>query len=178
MVLGHVFIATSLDGFIAREDGGIDWLIKRDESGEDHGYDFFIEKIDSIVMGRGTFEKMRDQRPWYYTRPVVVLSASLNDTDIPAALTSKVRILEKSPQETMKMLGKEGYRHVYVDGGQVIQSFLRAGLIADMVITRVPVLLGRGRRLFGEIPSDISLAHEGTRSFASGLVQSRYQIVP
>ena len=86
MITGHVFIATSLDGFIAREDGDIAWLLERNDPAEDHGYDAFIEKIDIILMGRGTFEKMRDERPWFYTRPVLVLSASLKDQDIPADL--------------------------------------------------------------------------------------------
>ncbi|NDW06512.1 dihydrofolate reductase family protein [Jiella pacifica] len=176
MITGHVFIATSLDGFIARKDGDIAWLLERDDPAEDHGYDAFIEKIDIILMGRGTFEKMRDERPWFYTRPVLVLSASLKDQDIPADLAGKVRISDKSPEQVMEMLEAEGHRRVYVDGGKVIQSFLRAGLIDDMVITSVPVLLGEGRTLFGATGSDIPLVHEDTKSFASGLVQSRYRI--
>lgn len=176
MITGHVFIATSLDGFIARKDGDIAWLLERDDPAEDHGYDAFIEKIDIILMGRGTFERMRDERPWFYTRPVFVLSSSLKDQDIPVDLTGKVRVLDKSPRQAMEMLEAEGHGRVYVDGGKVIQSFLREGLIADMVITLVPVLLGEGRSLFGATPSDIPLVHEGTKSFASGLVQSRYRI--
>jgi dihydrofolate reductase len=73
-------------------------------------------------------------------------------------------------------LALQGHRRVYVDGGQIIQSFLRAGLIADMVITQVPVLLGQGRALFGALGADVALVHEQSRSFASGLVQSRYRI--
>lgn len=178
MIRGHVFIATSLDGFIARKDGDIGWLLDRDDPAEDHGYDAFIEKIDVILMGRGTYEKMRDLRPWFYTRPVLVLSSSLKEQDIPADLVGKLRILDKSPEQAMEMLRAEGHGDVYVDGGKIIQSFLRAGLIADMIITRVPVLLGEGRSLFGPIASDIDLVHEHTRSFASGLVQSHYRIAP
>ncbi|KFB11425.1 dihydrofolate reductase family protein [Nitratireductor basaltis] len=176
MITGHVFIATSLDGFIARKDGDIAWLLERDDPAEDHGYDAFIETIDIIVMGRGTFEKMRDVRPWFYSRPVVVLSTTFNGREIPEDLVGKVRVSDKSPERVMEMLEAEGYRRVYVDGGQVIQSFLRAGLIAEMVITQVPVLLGEGRSLFGATSSDIPLVHKDTRSFASGLVQSRYEI--
>ncbi|HEY4545337.1 MAG TPA: dihydrofolate reductase family protein [Pedomonas sp.] len=178
MISGHVFIATSLDGFIARADGDIGWLLQRDDPSEDHGYDDFIKDIDVILMGRGTFEAMQAVRPWPYTRPVLVLSGSLKDDQMPDDLAGKVRFSDKSPEQAMAMLEAEGSRRVYVDGGLVIQSFLRAGLISDMVITSVPVLLGQGRRLFGPLPSDISLIHEGTRSFASGLVQSRYRIAP
>jgi dihydrofolate reductase len=178
MISGHVFIATSLDGFIARNNGDIDWLLQRDDSCEDHGYEAFIENIDVILMGRGTYEAIRDVRPWLYTRPVLVLSGSHKDQQVPAELTGNVRFSDRSPEQAMAMLEADGCRRVYVDGGLVIQSFLRAGLISDMVITRVPVLLGTGRSLFGGIPADIPLVHEHTRAFASGLVQSRYRIAP
>ena len=77
----------------------------------------------------------------------------------------------------MQHLAERGWTHVYVDGGRVIQSFLRDGLISDMVITRVPVLLGKGQPLFGALESDIRLRHEATRAYPSGLVQSRYIVV-
>ncbi|EAV44974.1 bifunctional deaminase-reductase, C-terminal [Stappia aggregata IAM 12614] len=176
MITGHVFIATSLDGFIARSDGDIAWLLERDDPAEDHGYDDFIADIDVIMMGRGTFEKMRAVRPWPYHRPVVVLSSTLTRSDLSEDLLDKVRVANFSPEEAMRMLQSEGHRKVYIDGGLLIQSFLKAGLIADMVITSVPVLLGEGRRLFGSIPADISLRHEQTKSFPSGLVQSHYRI--
>ena len=176
MITGHVFIATSLDGFIARSDGDIAWLLERDNSAEDHGYDAFISDIDVVLMGRGTFEKMRGVRPWPYTRPVVVLSSTMSQSDLPDDLINKVGVANKGPEEAMRMLEIEGHRKVYVDGGLLIQSFLRAGLIADMVITSVPVLLGEGRRLFGKTGADISLRLEETKSFPSGLVQSRYRV--
>lgn len=176
MITGHVFIATSLDGFIARSDGDIAWLLERDKADEDHGYDAFIADIDIILMGRGTFEKMQDVRPWPYTRPVVVLSSTMAQSDLPDDLVEKVRVANKAPEDAMRMLENAGHRKVYVDGGLLIQSFLRADLIADMVITFVPVLLGEGRRLFGKVGADISLRLEGTQSFPSGLVQCRYRI--
>ncbi|WP_336042234.1 dihydrofolate reductase family protein [Pseudooceanicola nanhaiensis] len=176
MITGHVFIATSLDGFIARSDGDIAWLLERDDPDEDHGYDAFLADIDIILMGRETFEKMRTVMPWPYSRPVVVLSSKMAQTDLPDDLTKKVRIVNKAPEEAMRMLEIEGHRKVYVDGGLLIQSFLRAGLISDMVITSVPVLLGDGRRLFGKVRADISLHLEDTKRFPSGLVQSRYRV--
>jgi dihydrofolate reductase len=178
MITGHVFIATSLDGFIARENGEIDWLLERDQSDEDHGYDDFIKDIDAIVMGRGTFEAVRGMGDWFYNRPVLVLSARLAQQEVPNELIGKVRFTSKSPRETMAMLDIEGCRRIYVDGGRVIQSFLALGMISDMVITRVPILLGTGRPLFGAVQRDISLVHTSTRSFPSGLVQSSYTVMP
>ena len=176
MISGHVFIATSLDGFIARNDGSIEWLLQRDDPSEDHGYNLFIENIDAIIMGRGSFQSVRDFTPWPYTRPVLVLTATLADQPVPRELEGKVRFSGSSPEEAMAMLEAEGCRRVYIDGGLVIQSFLRLGLISDMVITHIPVLLGSGRSLFGPIPKDISLIHEETRTFPSGLVQSSYKL--
>lgn len=177
MITGHVFIATSLDGFIARENGEIDWLLQHDQAGEDHGYDAFIRDIDVIVMGRGTFEAVRGLGDWFYNRPVLVLSSTLANQAVPAELDGKVRFTDKSPSEAMAMLEGQGCRRVYVDGGRVIQSFLGLGMVSDMVITRVPLLLGTGRPLFGGVQRDIALAHTGTRSFPSGLVQSSYTVM-
>lgn len=178
MITGHIFIATSLDGFIARENGDIGWLLERDNPAEDHSYDAFIADKDVIVMGRGSFDSIRHVTPWPYDRPVLILSASLSESDLPPDLSGKVRVSARTPADAMAMLRAEGRRRAYVDGGQLVQAFLRAGLIADMVITQVPVLLGTGRRLFGAIPSDIPLIHQTTRTFPSGLVQSKYRVGP
>lgn len=177
MVTGHIFIATTLDGFIARENGDIDWLLKHDQADEDHGYDDFIKDIDVIVMGRGTYESVRSMGDWFYNRPVLVLSAQLAQQAVPSELAGKVSFSDKSPEQAVAMLQSEGARRVYVDGGRIIQSFLELDMISDMVITRVPILLGTGRPLFGGGQRDVALAHRGTRSFPSGLVQSHYEIV-
>ncbi|WP_456282049.1 dihydrofolate reductase family protein [Cupriavidus sp. JZ107] len=177
MITAHVFIATSLDGFIARRDGDIDWLLQRDDPREDHGYTDFIADKDWIVMGRGSYEKVQTFDPWPYDRPVLVLSKQLAGTPVPEALKGKVRFADQTPKEAMAALARENVRRVYVDGGQLVQSFLREGLIADMVITTVPVLIGAGRPLFGELPHDIDLALVSSRSFPSGLVQSTYRVV-
>ena len=176
MITGHVFVATSLDGFIARENGEIDWLLKHDQAGEDHGYDDFIRDIDVIVMGRGSYESVRSLGDWFYNRPVLVLSAQLAQQAVPSELTGKVRFSDKSPDDAMAMLQAEGARRAYVDGGRIIQSFLALDMISDMVITRVPMLLGAGRPLFGGRQRDVALAHKSTRCFPSGLVQSRYEV--
>lgn len=178
MTTAHVFIATSLDGFIARPDGDIGWLLQRDDPDEDHGYTDFIADKDLIVMGRGSYEKVLSFDPWPYDRPVLVLSRQLADTPVPEALKGKVRFADWTPKNAMEALARENVRRVYVDGGQLVQSFLRDGLIADMVITTVPVLIGSGRPLFGALPHDIDLSLVSSRSFPSGLVQSTYRVVP
>jgi dihydrofolate reductase len=178
MVTGHVFIATSLDGYIARRDGDIAWLLERDDPQEDHGYDQFIADKDAIVMGRGSYEKVSTFDTWPHDRPVLVLSSRLAGEPVPDSLRGKVRFANLTPAEAMRELEREGARRVYVDGGRVVQAFLRAGLIADMVVTTVPVLIGAGRPLFGELPRDLNLALVDSRSFPSGLVQSTYRLLP
>lgn len=176
MISAHVFIAISLDSFIARPDGDIDWLLQRDDPAEDHGYQDFIADKDIIVMGRGSYEKVLTLGPWPYDLPVMVLSERLAGTPVPEELQGRVRFCNDAPKATVRKLAGENLRRIYVDGGQVVQSFLRERLIADMVITTVPVLIGSGKRLFGDLPEDIDLRLLASRSFASGLVQSTYRI--
>lgn len=176
MITGHVFIGTSLDGFIARRDDDFAWLTDYPTLGEDHGFADHMARVDGVIMGRGTYNVIKDMRPWYYSKPVVVLSRSLRQSDIPAEISDKVEILDEQPEAAMRILEDRGWQAVYVDGGTVIQSFLRAGLIEDMVISRIPVLIGEGIPLFGPLKGDLMLEHEETRSFPSGMVQSRYRV--
>ena len=176
MVSGHVFIATSLDGYIARENRDIDWLLRHDQAGEDHGYDDFIRDIDVIIMGRGTYEAVRGMGEWFYTRPVLVLSSTLATQAVPLELEGRVRFTDQSPDEVVAMLHSEGAKRAYVDGGAVIRSFLKRDLISDMVITTIPILLGAGRPLFGGDPRDVALKHLRSQAFPSGLVQSHYEV--
>lgn len=135
MVTTHVFIAVSLDGYIARQDGDIDWLLQRDDPTEDHGYAAFIADKDWIVMGRGSYEKALTFDQWPYDRPVLVLSRQLSDIAIPEALKGKVQLSSRTPGEVLADLALQNAHRVYLDGGLVIQSFLREGLVADMIIT-------------------------------------------
>ncbi|WP_373964050.1 dihydrofolate reductase family protein [Kosakonia sacchari] len=176
MITTHVFIAVSLDGYIARQDGDIEWLLQRDDPTEDHGYAAFIADKDWIVMGRGSYEKVLTFDEWPYDRPVLVLSRQLSDTPVPEKLMGKVQFSCRTPGEVLTDLAAQNAHRVYIDGGQVIQSFLREGLVADIVITTVPVLLGSGKPLFGALNRDIALTLLSSRSFPSGLVQSHYRL--
>lgn len=175
MTTGHVFIATSLDGFIARADGGLDWLQDANAAGEDHGYAAFIETVDGIFMGRETFKVSLGFDSWPYDKPLIILSTKLQPQDLPHHLTDQVSIAQSVP-EAIAEGTRRGWRRAYVDGGATIRSFLKEGLVQDMVITRIPVLLGQGLPLFGPLEADISVRHLETRSFPSGLVQSRYAV--
>ena len=177
MTTAHAFIATSLDGFIARPDGDIDWLLQRDDPSEDHGYAAFIADKDAIVMGRGTYEKVLTTGPWAYDLPVTVLSTQLANTPVPDTLKGKVRFSDLPPGALMQALARENVGRIYVDGGKVVQSFLREGLIADIVVTTVPVLIGAGKPLFGALSDDIDLQLIDSQRFASGLVQSAYRVI-
>jgi len=174
-VKATVFVGTSVDGFIARQNGDLDWLPAG--GGEPHGYDEFIATVDTIVIGRKTFETVLAFETWPYgDKRVVVLSGEPIDLSGAMARGGKVEQMGGPPAEIVSQLAAQGSRHLYIDGGITIQRFLRAGLIDRLVITRVPVLIGAGIPLFGSLPTDIRLRHVATRSYPSGLVQSEYEV--
>ena len=167
-----VFIGTSLDGFIARADGALDFLPPG--AGESHGYDEFMATVDALVIGRKTYETVLGFDGWAYGKKCVfVLSTQRLAPAPPEALLEHLR---GEPGDIVAQLESRGIGHIYVDGGVTIQRFLRAGLIDRLIITRVPVLIGDGIPLFGSLSSDIPVRHVATRSFASGLVQSEYHL--
>ena len=173
----HVFIATSLDGFIARPDGGLDWLAAFQGDG-DNGYGAFIAEMDAIVMGRGTYEAVLGFGEWPYALPVIVMSRTMTAADLPAALEGKVEVTAAAPDELARDLGARGWRRVYVDGGQLVQSFLREGLVADMAIFWMPILLGAGRPLFGAVAGDIRLETVAASVLPTGAVRTDYRVLP
>ena len=172
-----VFIATSVDGFIARPDGDVSWLdeVEPIEDGEDAGYGEFFGSVDVLVMGRGSFEKVLEFKWPYGTMPVIVLSSSL--TEVPEELRDRVRIDASAPQELVDKLSQAGYKRMYLDGGKVIQSFLREGLVDEMTITVIPVLIGEGLPLFGKIKKDIKLKLLESKSWKNGFAQSKYEVL-
>lgn len=168
----HVYIGTSLDGFIARKNGNLDWLSKYGDAEAVDAYNEFIAGIDVIVIGRGTFETVLGFPEWPYDRPVVVLSRSINK--VPPELKEKVSLAANGPKELLDDLSEKGFRSAYVDGGKVIQSFLAEDLIDYLTIARVPVLIGSGISLFGYLDRDIEFEHVRTLTYANGLIRSHY----
>ena len=173
-MMATVFVGTSVDGYIARANGALDWLPAG--GGEPHGYDELIASVDVIVIGRKTFEMVLAFEEWPYGNKRVAILSS-HPVDLSAVRGGIVEQMSGQPADIVSKLAASGARHAYVDGGITVQRFLRAGLIDRLVITRVPVLIGEGIPLFGSLPHDIRLRHVATRSYPSGLVQSEYEVV-
>ena len=169
-----VFVGTSLDGFIARLNGQYDSLPPG--GGEPHGYAEFIASVDTILIGRNTFEVVLKLPSWPYgDKRVVVLSHRPLQL---SKITGRVEQMSGEPAEIAQRLAASGAEHVYVDGGITVQEFLRAGQVHDLTITRVPVVIGEGIPLFGRVAKDIKLRHVGTRQYNSGMVTSEYEVIP
>jgi dihydrofolate reductase len=177
---GYVFIAASLDGFIARHDGDIEWLTDppknpghapgHEPANPPAGYEALMAAVDHLVMGRGTYEKILTFESWPYTKRVIVLS-----TTLPLAEDERITVTRDIAQ-TLQLLAERNSRGVYVDGGKVIQSFLEHDLIDEITLARAPVLLGHGLPLFGPLSHDIRLTHTGSLSTDSGMTSSHYTV--
>jgi len=172
-------VGVSLDGFIARPNGDLDWLMgEGGGDSADHGYNEFIADIDAIVMGRKTFEKVLTFDQWYYgNKRVVVLSNQPLDLSVAQGRGGIVDLMAGSPSKIISELAASSARHLYVDGGITIQQFLRVGLIHRLIISRLPMLIGDGIPLFGSLPRDIRLRHIATRTYPGGMIQSEYHVV-
>ena len=168
-----VYIGTSLDGFIARKDGDIDWLVEFADDEAIRAYEEFIGRIDAIVMGKGTFEKVLTFPSWPHEKKVFVLSTSIRQ--IPDSLAQKVTVLSMSPGALLGYLSGQGFSNIYVDGGKVIQSFLEEDLIDELIISKAPILIGSGIPLFGYLDTDLQFQHVRTDIHTNGLVRSYYE---
>lgn len=173
---GHVFIGMSVDGMIARANDDIDWLTggaagEADDPGES-GFDEFMASVDHLVMGRSTYDIVRAMGEWFYgDTPVLVLSTTLVADD------PRIRVV-RSLEEAVAVLDGDGARSVYVDGGRTVRTFLAAGLIQSLTLTRLPLLIGEGKPLFGALPADVRLRLEDVKTFKGGAVQTRYTVLP
>ena len=170
-----VYIATSLDGYIADKNGELDWLhsIQNPEK-HDLGWSDFIGKIDALIMGRNTFEKVCGfDVEWPYLMPVFVLSNSL--TSISDAYSDKGVIVSGPLSQLVKTLNTRSLTNLYIDGGKTIQSFIQADLIDELIITKIPILLGGGTPLFGTHPNPLSFEHIRTKVYLDAVVQTHYR---
>ena len=172
-----VYIATSIDGFIARPDGGVDWLDVAGPDDEDYGFFEFMAGIDALVMGRKTLETALSLGPWYYGEtPVICLSSTLQAP--PEGTPDTVELMNASPQVVVDTLKARGLESLYIDGGTTIQQFIDAGLITRFIIARIPVIIGEGIPLFGKVPADIKLQHVKTDIFDNDITKSEYTVIP
>ncbi|TLX77660.1 dihydrofolate reductase [Labilibacter sediminis] len=170
-----VFIATSLDGYIADKEGGLDWLHSiPNPDNNDMGYGALIKRVDAIVMGRNTFETVCSFGiDWPYTIPVFVLSTTLKS--IPEKYIKQVQLVNGSLTEVLNKIHNMGFNNLYIDGGTTIQSFLKEDLIDEMILTTIPVLLGGGAHLFTNIPKELEFEHVKSELFLNHIVQNHYK---
>ena len=176
MPTGHIMMAMSLDGFVARKDHALDWLMKQQTADEDHGFTSFMDSIDVLVMGSGSLKTVLGFDQWPYDKKVIVMSRSMTSADVPDDLKDKIEMSTKTPVDLMDELGERGISRVYVDGGAIIRSFLRSGLISDMKLSIVPILIGDGLRIFEDFGQDIDLKLQETSAHPSGLVDLVYSV--
>lgn len=170
------FLALSLDGYIAGTDGNLDFLESFQDNGEDAGYGEFFLSIDAILMGRKTFDVVREFPDWPYS-PKLVYVYSGGKLEIPPHLEGKANPITGSPKEIVQQMKNFGFSHLYVDGGKTISSFLNENLLDELTLSIIPIIHGSGIPLFSGIQKQINLKLLKTRSFTSGIVQNHYKIL-
>ena len=170
-----VFIATSLDGFIADKDEGIDWLeMIPNPQQDDMGAIAFFKQVDAMIMGRNTFETVLGFGvDWPYPFPVFVLSNSMKNP--PKGYENKIQILNGPLKEVLGKIHNQGHHSIYIDGSTVIQNFLKEDLIDELIVTRIPILLGGGISLFGDMSNSLEFEHVKTEVYLDQIVQSNYR---
>lgn len=181
-----VFCGVSVDGFIARPDGSVDFLdafdppVDSEGQASDMGFGALMASIDALVMGRNTFDTVLGMIDggmieWPYgDTPVIVMTS--RPLEMPEDLQDTVEATDLEPRELLDVLSARLVEHIYVDGGRTVQSFLAAGLVDELSITTVPILIGEGLRLFGALPTDVRLERSGGQTFSNGMVQNNYLI--
>ena len=169
-----VFIATSLDGYIADKQGKLDWLHSvPNPDNIDTGFFSLMERIDGLVMGRNTLDVVLSfDCDWPYSKPVFVLSNTM--TEVPQGYEDKVFLVKGELKDVLTDLNAKGFNELYIDGGVTIQNFLAQDLIDEMIITTIPTLLGGGISLFGELQSSLKFKHLESEQCAGILVKNRF----
>ncbi len=169
-----VFIATSLDGYIADKSGGVEWLhAAQTAQGCDMGFESHFDRIDALIMGRNTFEMVLSFGvKWPYSKPVFLLTDTL--THVPDGYQDKVSIVNGNLKDIIRSLNLQGFQNLYIDGGKTIQSFLAQDLIDEMFISRIPILLGGGAPLFGDLEQPLRFKLNASQTYLDAVVQNHY----
>ncbi len=169
----HIFMGISIDGYIADKNKSVAWLeAYPQEQGTESTFNMFLENMDAIIMGRHTFEMVHSFGQWPYTKPVIVLSQSLEA--LPSGYEGKATLSKESVKDVLLSAFRKGYNELYIDGGKVVQSFMQLDLIDSMTLTQVPEVLGGGVALFGELDASLKFKHIHTQVLDGGLVMSGY----
>ncbi|MFQ3231188.1 dihydrofolate reductase family protein [Reinekea sp.] len=171
-----IFAVVSLDGFITRLDGQLDWRVRAGNGSDNDtfGRTEFLKSVSTVVMGRRTFLKCLAETQWPYPHQrVVVLTKTLKEA--PKHLAEQVQLFDGSVEDLAIELDADGESRVFLDGGKAAQQFLQAGLVDDITIMTAPVLLGEGMPLFaGPLKKDMYLSHVETQAYDNGFVQTTY----
>jgi len=171
-----LYIASSVDGYIARSDGSVDWLAQVRQEGEDYGYQAFFDTVDALLMGSRTYEQLLTLGNWPYPdKPCYVFSRRALKT-----VDSGIQLMGHDLEQALIEIEDRAAKHAgtparlwLVGGSQLIRSFMDANLVDEMVLSLIPVMLGEGIPLFlSEQPRQLHLQHG--HAYASGLVQLRY----
>jgi len=165
-----LFIATTLDGFIARENGSVDFLDTFNESGEDYGFNALLQSVSAIIMGNTTFEE-------YHSYPQFFEGYKGKDLYIFSRDTTKkhpkVTFIHENPKKFLSNLQTD--KDIWLVGGsKLIESFQNENLIDEYIITIIPVIIGSGIQLWRQPDHDIHLKLVKTESFESGVVNLYY----
>lgn len=166
-----IYIATSIDGYIARADGGLDWLDQVGGYDEDYGFQHLLGSIDALIIGRKTYEIATTVPDPYPGKRVIVLSNSLN------SVTHGMELYRGDLTQLLTKLHEDGIKHIWIDGGVTVSQFLSSQMVDTMTLSIIPVILGSGIPLFNGIEKEIPCRVISSQSYPSGLVQLRYEIV-
>lgn len=166
-----VYIAQSIDGYIARTDDSLDWMDRVGGFDEDYGFQKLLASIDALIIGRKTYAVASTVPDPYPGKRVIVLSNSLD------AVKAGMELYRGDLVELSEKLHREGIRHIWVDGGSTISQFLSLQLVDEMTLSVIPIMLGSGIPLFHAIDKEIPCRLISSQSYCSGLVQQHYEII-
>ncbi|MDP1609162.1 MAG: dihydrofolate reductase family protein [Chlamydiales bacterium] len=167
-----IYIASSIDGYIARTDGNLDWLHYGHVGDEDYGFKEFTNSIDAVVMGRNTYEVVAGFDEWAYKdKRVIVLSSTLTE------VRKEAELFSGRPTELLAKLLAENIKHIWIDGGITVSRFLEAGLVDEITISIISMVLGSGIPLFSKMNQEHKCRLVSTQSYPSGLVQLKYEVL-
>ena len=167
------YVASSLDGYIAKEDGDVSWLEELDISLEEAGYDAFYSTVDALVMGRKTYEMIVSIGQWPYgDKPVWVCTSG----EVKAMEGCNMQV-GNTPEIAYKLANEMNVNHLWlVGGGSLASSFLKNNLLTDISLSLMPIILGSGIKLFGTLQAPVQLTKHCTEQHDSGMLQLEYTI--
>ena len=168
-----LYIATSLDGYIAAPNDDLSFLSIVEKEGQDYGYGSFLKTVDTVILGRKTYDWVMTNAGQlsYPDLKVYVITREKRES------VGNVEFYSGDLEELVKKIKSEPGKNIFCDGGaQIVNQLLKFELIDEFVISVVPVLLGNGTKLFQDIMPTQNLKLIESKQFETGLVQLRYKL--